>query len=141
MITSIISLISLVIYRKALIMYRILYIEDDLFANRLVKKMLKPLGYDIIDAETALEGLYLAMDSRPDLILMDAKLPDMVGAEVIRLLKQSPLAHIPVIILTDDNTTRQACLDAGCDVYLNEPISATALQRTITQFTHKAHSA
>jgi two-component system, cell cycle response regulator DivK len=122
-------------------MYRILYIEDDLFSNRLVKKMLKPLGYNIIDAETALEGLYLAMEARPDVILMDVNLPDLAGTEVIRLLKQSALAHIPVIVLTNDITTRQACFEAGCDAYLNEPISATALQRVIVQITQNAHSA
>jgi CheY-like chemotaxis protein len=81
------------------------------------------------------------MDVRPDLILMDAKLPDMAGSEVIRLLKQSPLAHIPVIVLTDDLTTRQPCFDAGCDAYLNEPVRANTLQRAIMQLTQDAHSA
>jgi CheY-like chemotaxis protein len=121
-------------------MYRILYVEDEIFNTRLIKKMLKPMGYQILDAETALEGLEVADEQQPDVILMDVNLPDMNGYEVTRRLKQSSLSHIPVIILTADMSahTRKACFEAGCDVYLNKPVSAATLHRAIQQVTHQA---
>lgn len=116
-------------------MYRILYIEDEILNSRLVKKMLKPMGYEILDAETAAQGLRVAARERPDLILMDVNLPDLNGYEATEQLKQSDLAHIPVIVLTADTTSRtyHKCLNAGCDAYLNKPVSASALIRTIHQ--------
>lgn len=124
-------------------MYRILYVEDEILNSRLVKKMLKPMNCEIIDAETASQGLQAADEQLPDVILMDVNLPDISGYEATRQLKQSSLSHIPVIILTADMTSRteQACLDAGCDAFLNKPVSSAALIRAIQQVTNQAQLA
>lgn len=121
-------------------MSRILYVEDEVLNRRLITKMLKPMGYEVLHAETALQGLHAADEACPDVILMDVNLPDFSGYEATARLKQSELAHIPVIILTADTTSRtqQACLDAGCDAYLNKPVSAGSLLRTIQQVTTHA---
>jgi CheY-like chemotaxis protein len=118
-------------------MYRVLYVEDEMLNSRLVKKMLKPMNCEVIDAETALQGLRAADEQMPDVILMDVNLPDLSGYEATRQLKQSSLSHIPVIILTSDTTARteQACMDAGCDVFLNKPVSSAALIRAIQHVT------
>lgn len=124
-------------------MYRILYVEDEILNSRLVKKMLKPMNCEVIDAETATQGLQAADEQLPDVILMDVNLPDISGYEATRQLKQSALSHIPVIILTADMTSRteQACLDAGCDAFLNKPVSSAALIRAIQQVTNQAQLA
>jgi two-component system, cell cycle response regulator DivK len=117
-------------------MYCVLYVEDDKLSSRLVQKMLKPMGYDTITAEDAATGIHMAVTEMPDIILMDVGLPDMNGYDATRRLKALPeVAHIPVIILTADTTgqVRSACLDAGCDAYLNKPISKLYLLRTIRQ--------
>lgn len=124
-------------------MYRILHVEDEMLNIRLVKKMLKFTDYEVINAETALQGLRAAYEQMPDVILMDVNLPDLTGYEATRQLKQSPLSHIPVIILTADTTayTEQACIEAGCDAYLNKPVSAMALIRAIQHVTTQAQLA
>ncbi|MCU0513335.1 MAG: response regulator [Anaerolineae bacterium] len=125
-------------------MYRILHIEDNIYNSRLVKKMVKPMGYDIIDALDAASGLRAARYEKPDIILMDVSLPDMNGYDATRELKATPeLAHIPIIILTADTTDRvkNACLAAGCDAYLNKPVSRTHLLRTIQQVCHSESAA
>jgi two-component system, cell cycle response regulator DivK len=124
-------------------MYRILYVEDEMLNSRLVKKMLKPMNCEIIDAETATQGLQAADEQLPDVILMDVNLPDLSGYEATRKLKQSSLSHIPVIILTADTTshTEKQCIAAGCDAFLNKPVSSAALIRAIQQVTHQAQLA
>jgi CheY-like chemotaxis protein len=124
-------------------MYRILYVEDEMLNSRLVKKMLKPMNCEIIDAETATQGLQAADEQLPDVILMDVNLPDFSGYEATRKLKQSSLSHIPVIILTADTTshTEKQCMAAGCDAFLNKPVSSAALIRAIQQVTHQAQLA
>ena len=121
-------------------MFCVLSIEDEMLNQRLVKKMLKSLDCQVIDAETALQGIQAADQYLPDVILMDVNLPDFSGYEATRQLKQSSLSHIPIIILTADTTfrTQQACLDAGCDAYLNKPVSSSALIRAIQQVTAAA---
>jgi two-component system, cell cycle response regulator DivK len=117
-------------------MKRILYIEDDIYNIRLVKKMLKTMGYEIIEATDAQRGIQMAAQYQPDVILMDVSLPEMSGYEATQHLKSRPeLAHIPVIILTADTTQQvyDRCLAAGCDAYLNKPISSGQLIRTISQ--------
>lgn len=123
-------------------MYRILYVEDEMLNSRLVKKMLKPMNCEIIDAETALQGLRAADEQLPDVILMDVNLPDLTGYEATRQLKQSALSHIPVIILTADTTlsTEQACVEAGCDAFLNKPVSSAALIRAIQHVTSQSQA-
>jgi CheY-like chemotaxis protein len=121
-------------------MFCVLSVEDEMLNQRLVKKMLKSLDCQIIDVETGLEGLGAAEEFHPDVILMDVNLPDITGYEATRQLKQSKFAHIPVIILTADTTarTQQACMEAGCDAYLNKPVSSSALIRAIQQVTAQA---
>jgi two-component system cell cycle response regulator DivK len=115
---------------------QILYIEDDIYNIRLVKKMLKPMGYEVIEATDAMRGIQMAHQYQPDVILMDVSLPDISGYEATEHLKNTPeLAHIPVIIFTADTTQQvyQRSIDAGCDAYLNKPISSGQLLRTIAQ--------
>lgn len=114
----------------------ILYIEDDRFNMTLIKKMLRIMGYEMVAAFDGSSGLVAARFEQPSLILMDINLPDMSGLEVTRLLKADPmLRYIPIVALTADITNQYACLSAGCDGYLNKPISRAALLRTVKQFT------
>jgi two-component system cell cycle response regulator DivK len=115
----------------------LLYIEDN-YADRLfVRRVLEAMGHQVAEAETGLEGLLLAADRRPDLILLDIHLPGMSSLETAAKLKQVPrLAHIPVIALTVNvmKGERERWLAAGCDDYLEKPAGVSELRRIIQRY-------
>jgi len=113
---------------------RILYVEDNPQNMRLVRKLLKINGYDIIEALSGEAGVEAALREIPDLILMDINLPDIDGMEVTRRIKSNPhLANIPVIALTAAamRGDRERILTAGCDDYLQKPIDTLQMIETI----------
>lgn len=113
---------------------RILYIEDNPQNMRLVGKILKVNGYDMVGALSGLEGVELAIAQKPDLILMDINLPDIDGMEATRRIKAvQSLAHVPVIALTAAamRGDRERILNAGCDDYLQKPIDTVQMMETI----------
>jgi CheY-like chemotaxis protein len=120
-------------------MSKILYVEDNFQNFRLVLRMLmlEKQKYELIQAATGMDGLRLAAELTPDLILMDINLPDIDGVECTRRLKEdSKLKHIPVVALTANAMVgdREHYLAAGCDDYLRKPLSRSALQNVLTSF-------
>jgi len=114
----------------------ILYIEDNPMNMRLVRKMLKMGGYDMIEAVNGLDGLAMAEQERPMLILLDINLPDIDGTEVTAQLKaNSELRHIPVIAVTANAMSgdRERFLEAGCDGYISKPLSKETLLETVAE--------
>ncbi|HEY4087550.1 MAG TPA: response regulator [Bryobacteraceae bacterium] len=109
---------------------RVLLVEDnemnrDMLARRLARK-----GYSVSVALDGAQGLELAAEIAPDLILMDMSLPVLDGWEASRRLKADPaLRGIPILALTahamsDDRTK---ALEAGCDEYDTKPVEFTRL--------------
>jgi two-component system cell cycle response regulator DivK len=118
----------------------ILYIEDNPMNMRLVRKMLKMGGYDMIEAVNGLDGLAMAAQERPMLILLDINLPDIDGTEVTAQLKaNSELRHIPVIAVTANAMSgdRERFLEAGCDGYISKPLSKETLLETVAELLEK----
>lgn len=118
-------------------MAKILYIEDNPQNMRLVRKILKHAGYDVIEAEDGLSGLKVAIEEMPNLILMDINLPDIDGLEVTAQLKKNTVAqNIPVIALTANAMVgdREKALEAGCDGYLPKPINRQELLNVVKEF-------
>lgn len=113
----------------------VLVVEDDPASMRLAVNLLKAGGYTAIQANSADEGIKIAGDQSPALILMDISLPGIDGLAATRILKEKKLtAHIPVVALTahamkgDEPKAR----DAGCDAYLAKPIKASAFYETLS---------
>lgn len=80
---------------------RILLIDDSRMLRQTQEKALLKAGYDVISAGDGEEGLRLARESNPDLILLDMMLPKIAGQDVLHTLKRDPRTkHIPVVILT-----------------------------------------
>jgi len=116
---------------------KILYIEDNPQNMRLVRKMLRIGGYDMLEATDGSTGLEMAESERPDLILMDINLPDIDGIEATSRLKASQdLKHIPVIALTANAMfgDKERFLDAGCDGYIAKPVTKNELLNTIALY-------
>ena len=119
---------------------RILVVEDQEDARRIVRDLLADSEYELVEATTGEEGLALAERERPDLILMDIQLPGMDGYEVTRRIKANPaLSHIPIIAVTsyalsgDD----QKAYAAGCDIYVTKPFSPRVLLAKIREYLPK----
>ena len=104
----------------------ILVVEDNDKNRKLVRDVLTAKGYRLVEAETGEDGLRLAREQVPDLVLMDIQLPGIDGIETLRRLRaEGPTAAVPVIAVTASAMThdRQKILAAGFDAYQSKPIS------------------
>ena len=104
----------------------ILIVEDNEKNRRLVRDVLQVRGYRTIESETAEEGIRLAQESGPALILMDIQLPGMDGIAALGHLRADPRTKdIPVIAVSASAMThdRQKIMAAGFDDYQTKPIS------------------
>ena len=115
----------------------ILYVEDNPQNMRLVRKMLRIGGYDMIEAVNGITGVAVAVREKPDLILMDINLPDIDGLEAtVRIKERTDLRHIPIIALTANamHGDRERFIEAGCDGYLAKPVTKNELLNTVAYF-------
>jgi len=104
----------------------ILIIEDNEKNRKLVRDVLNVKGYKTIESETAEEGLKLAIEKSPSLILMDIQLPGMDGITALKKLRTEPRTKsIPAIAITASamTYTRVTMLAEGFDGFQSKPIS------------------
>jgi CheY-like chemotaxis protein len=115
----------------------ILIIEDNSLNLELATDLLEGHGFIVHSARTAEEGLRMAREILPDLVLMDFGLPGMDGLSATKVLKANPATrHLTVVGLTahamkDDE---EIALNAGCDGYLTKPIQTRTFTETIKRF-------
>jgi two-component system, cell cycle response regulator DivK len=115
-------------------MARVLVVEDDADNREIVARFLARAGHQVIEATTGLDGVRLAGEQKPDLILMDLNLPELDGWEATKRIRANPACEkVPVIALTahskSDDVKR--ALDAGCDDYETKPVVYLRLMRKI----------
>ena len=104
----------------------ILIVEDNEKNMKLVRDVLQVKGYTTIEAGTGEDGVRLATERQPDLILMDIQLPGISGIEALRLLRANPdTAAIPAIAVTASvmQQDRNQITEAGFDGYLGKPLN------------------
>jgi signal transduction histidine kinase len=115
-------------------MARVLHIEDDPNNRLLVRKLLRAVGHEVIDAATGLAGVHLADTEHPDLVLVDINIPDLDGYEVILRLRGTPgLDGVPIVAITAEGD-RQASLAVGADGFIPKPIDARTFAATLGKF-------
>ena len=114
---------------------RILVVEDNPKNLKLVRDVLTYAGYEVIEATSGEDGVRLAQESVPDLILMDLQLPGIDGAEALRQIRMSE-RQVPVVAVTAFamNNDRKRAFDAGFDGYVEKPISVRALPQQVSDF-------
>ncbi len=115
----------------------ILIVEDNEKNLKLVRDLLQFKGYRTLEAGTAEQGISLAGEHRPDLILMDIQLPDLGGEQALARLREDPeTASIPVVALTAMamQGDEARLLAAGFCGYLSKPISAKDFPEQIQRF-------
>ena len=113
---------------------KVLVIDDDKTITMALKIRLCAAGYDMSSAPDGISALKAVQEKRPDVILLDIRMPGMDGFEVNRRLKAVPeLSDIPVIFLSAhaQEATRQGALAAGAKYFLPKPYSAVQLVAVI----------
>ena len=117
-------------------MKRILIVEDNEKNMKLVRDVLQVKGYATLEAVNAEDGIVLARDQKPDLVLMDIQLPGMNGIEALKFLRADPgTAGIPVIAVTASvmQQDRNLITEAGFDGYIGKPINLKEFLETISR--------
>ena len=115
-------------------MRKILIVEDNEKNMKLVRDVLQVKGYATIEAGTGEDGVRLATEHKPDLILMDIQLPGISGIEALRVLRANPeTAKIPAIAVTASvmQQDRKHITEAGFDGYLGKPINLKEFLDTV----------
>jgi CheY-like chemotaxis protein len=117
---------------------KILVIDDQRTIRELVRAALRSAPLQILQAASGEEGVELARQQIPDLVLLDIMLPEGIdGFEVARTLKQDPRTRdIPIVALTAkvQQTDREEAFRAGMDEYLAKPFGLQELRQKIKQF-------
>jgi len=104
----------------------ILIVEDNERNLKLVRDVLQVKGYSTLEAVTGEDGVKLAVEHKPDLVLMDIQLPGINGIEALVQLRANPVtASIPVIAVTASvmQNDRKMITEAGFDAYVGKPIN------------------
>ena len=104
----------------------ILYVEDNEMNRKIVRDLLKRTSYRLIEAHDGETGVALALEQRPDLILMDIQLPKISGIDATRALRaQEATANTPILVITSFALSgdEQKARDAGATAYLAKPYS------------------
>ncbi|HEY2016630.1 MAG TPA: response regulator [Bryobacteraceae bacterium] len=117
---------------------RILVVDDNDAGRYATGRILRQAGFEVLEAVSGGEALRRVTDDRPDVVLLDVRLPDISGLEVCRRIKANPgTALIPVLQMSAafrDDKSKVAGLEGGADGYITEPIEPKLLIATIAAF-------
>ena len=115
-------------------MSTILIIEDNEKNMKLARDVLQSRGYATLEAVTGEDGVRIALERKPDLVLMDIQLPGINGIEALRQVRADPgCARIPVVAFTASvtSTDRSQISAAGFDGFLSKPINLKEFLETV----------
>ena len=115
-------------------MSTILIVEDNEKNMKLARDVLQAKGYQTLEAVNGEDGVRMALEHKPDLVLMDIQLPDINGIEAFsRIRADAGTAHIPVVAFTASVTPldRSRITDAGFDGFISKPINLREFLETV----------
>ena len=115
---------------------RVLLVEDSEAVIRMVTDYLRARGYEVVLARNGRMALEHAFETRPDIILMDGRMPGMNGIDAIKLLREHPItAAVPILAVTAQAMAgdREKMLKAGATDYLSKPFTLRALAAKVAQ--------
>lgn len=110
---------------------RILVVDDDIDVAETVARTLQRAGYEAVVSNRGAEALQLANERRPDLIVLDIRMPGLDGIEVCRLLRGTPsLEDVPILFLSakSEVADRLKGLEAGADDYITKPFDLREME-------------
>lgn len=120
---------------------RILLVEDNLTAAGMMQIQLEILGYEVQVVTSGVEAVGVAPSTRPDLIVLDMRMPQLNGFDTAKQLRQNGATKdIPILAATAyaDPGARAKCLASGCDSYISKPFDHHQLGDAITKLLDQA---
>ena len=115
-------------------MSTILIVEDNEKNMKLARDVLQSRGYVTLEAVTGEDGVRMAIEKKPDLVLMDIQLPGINGIEALRRVREDPgCVRIPIVAFTASvmSTDRSQITEAGFDGFIGKPINLKEFLETV----------
>lgn len=115
----------------------VLVVEDNHNNLKLMRAVLEFAGYEVVAATTGEDGVALAVEHPPDLVLMDLQLPGISGSQALRLLRSSPRTRSLTVVAVTASAMkgdRARALDQGFDGYLEKPLDVPSLPAQLREF-------
>lgn len=115
-------------------MQRILITDDSSFQRKIISSILEKEGFETVCARNGREGLDLATENPPDLIILDLLMPEMDGFEMMKQIHERGFTA-PIIILTADiqDSTKEKCYEMGVATCINKPVKKDELLAAIRE--------
>ena len=119
-------------------MAKILIVEDDKIIAQGLKRAMEMEGHSVIAAHDGYDGLYMAKNENPDLLILDIMMPEMNGFEIITELRRTS-SPVPIIVVSarTESTDRVKGLDLGADDYICKPFDLNELLARVRRFIDK----
>ena len=119
-------------------MASIVIIEDEQRIRELVSRVLADRGYEVRASATAMHGLQSVVNTSPDVVILDMGLPDLDGAELLKMIRA--VSDVPIIVATARGEDGEivGTLDAGADDYLAKPFSVEQLEARVRAVLRRA---
>lgn len=119
-------------------MASIVIIEDEQRIRELVSRVLADRGYEVRASATAMHGLQSVVNTSPDVVILDMGLPDLDGAELLKMIRA--VSDVPIIVATARGEDGEivGTLDAGADDYLVKPFSVEQLEARVRAVLRRA---
>ena len=119
---------------------KILVIDDDLAITELMSMLLKTHGFEVFTTNTGVEGVKLAQEKLPNVVLLDLMMPDLDGWQVSKAIRL--FSNVPILILSaiNDPGMVASVLDAGADDFLVKPVPSSVLVAHIRKMVRQTGS-
>jgi two-component system response regulator MprA len=119
---------------------RVLVVDDDNELTDLLRIVLEPKGFEVLTSNSGLEGIEMATQLQPDVIVLDLLLPGIDGWQVCREIRSS--SAVPILVLSANSKPGMAtkALDEGADDYLLKPTPTNILVAHIRKLTRRSHA-
>lgn len=115
---------------------RILVVDDEAEICKILDKFLAKKGFQVMTAASGEEALASFSKERPDLVILDKKMPGIGGQAVLKEFKRQA-SGVPVIMLTGSiNGADDKDVEPGCDAVLNKPVDLNVLLETVNRVLH-----
>jgi len=116
---------------------KVLIVDDNENNLMLEKDLLEVAGFEVFEAENASSGIKIARERKPDIIIMDVRLPDMLGTEAARILRQNrDTKDIPIVFVTASVMAqgREAITEIDDSGFIGKPINTRTFAKEISEF-------